>query len=256
MRSTWSARLPRRPDSDHTRHRRQQRARLGADQVAAQHEHLAARVGAGDARPCLAHAHQRFQRHLQVLHVGCAAIVEDHEVDGQALDAPVLVRLQQLAHDGQVVHLLDAQQHDGQVAGDALRPQALRAADAAHGSCPEAGRAAASTYRIRGRRVAGTGWPARRRCRNGAAAPAHASRPAWRRACMRVHVAMLVDLFEQRRARLRHAGPVGDAGRAARGHADAVTQREHRVEHRAGGAGQTCCLRAWRAVRAVRGRGR
>jgi hypothetical protein len=53
-----------------------------------------------------------------------AVLVDDHEVDGQALQAPVLVRAQQLAHLREVGDVVDAQQHDRQVARDRVGPQA------------------------------------------------------------------------------------------------------------------------------------
>ena len=55
---------------------------------------------------------------------------------------------------------------------------------------------------------------------------------------MCVDIPMLVDQLEHGRAALPDAGPVGDARGAAGRHTQAIAQREHRVEHRAGGAGQ------------------
>ena len=50
-------------------------------------------------------------------------LVEDHEVDVEQLQPPVLVGAQQLADDVEVLGLVDAHQHDRQVARDAVRPQ-------------------------------------------------------------------------------------------------------------------------------------
>ncbi len=106
------------------------------------------------------------------------------------------------------------------------------------------------------RRVAGTGWPARRRCRSAAAAPG-----AW----VQASVAVRVRAFASRclsasssklRAIRRHAGPERDARRAARGYVQAITQREHRIEHGADGARQRASFEHARAARAVRGRAR
>ena len=50
-------------------------------------------------------------------------LVEDDDVCAQALEAPVLLRLQHLAHEVEIV-AHDADEEDGQVAGDAVRPEA------------------------------------------------------------------------------------------------------------------------------------
>ena len=55
-------------------------------------------------------------------------LVEDHEIDVEQLQPPVLVGAQQLADDVEVLDLVDPDHDDGQVAGDAVRPQAGRAA--------------------------------------------------------------------------------------------------------------------------------
>ena len=102
------------------RHGPQQRARFRRDEVGAQHEHFATRVRAGDARAREAGAHRRLDGHLQILDIRSAAFVEDHQVHRQALDSPVFVGLQELADRHEVVHVIDPQQHDGQITGDGL----------------------------------------------------------------------------------------------------------------------------------------
>ena len=51
-------------------------------------------------------------------------LVDDDEVDAEPLHAPVFMRAQQLANLGDVLDLVDAQQDDRQVAGNAERPKA------------------------------------------------------------------------------------------------------------------------------------
>ena len=108
---------------DGPRGRLEQRAVLGGDPVAAQDVHAAAtRVDlAGQRR--LARPDEGLERVLQVLGVGGAVLVEDHEVDVEQLQPPVLVRAEQLANDVEVLDLVDAHQDDRQVARDAVGPQ-------------------------------------------------------------------------------------------------------------------------------------
>ena len=70
-------------------------------------------------------------RDLQILDIGGAALVQDDEIDRQALQPPVFVGAQQLADDAGILDLVDAHQHDRQVARDALRPQRRRRRQAA-----------------------------------------------------------------------------------------------------------------------------
>jgi hypothetical protein len=51
-------------------------------------------------------------------------LVEDDEVGREALQTPVLLRAQHLAHQRQIVVLHHADDQDRQVARDAVRPQA------------------------------------------------------------------------------------------------------------------------------------
>ena len=70
--------------------------------------------------PGPAGANQGLQHGLEILHIGGAALVQDHEIDCQALQLPVFARAQEYAHDAGVLDLLDAHQHDRQITGDAL----------------------------------------------------------------------------------------------------------------------------------------
>ena len=60
---------------------------------------------------------------LHFLAVAVAELVEEHQVEGEALQAAVLVRLEGLAHHAVIAFLVDDDQQDRQVAGDAVPPQ-------------------------------------------------------------------------------------------------------------------------------------
>ena len=71
----------------------------------------------------LARADNRLEQGLEILHVRRPTLVDDDEVDGQLLHPPVLVRAEELAHDADVLGLVDLHEHDREVAGDPVRPQ-------------------------------------------------------------------------------------------------------------------------------------
>lgn len=52
---------------------------------------------------------QAHNRVLQLLPIACLAFVPDHQIRAQAFQAPVRVRLHQLAHQIQIVRVGDAQ---------------------------------------------------------------------------------------------------------------------------------------------------
>ena len=108
-----------------------QTANFGRDQIGAQDEHGPARIVARDPRHRLVHPHQRVERGLQVLDIGRGALVENHQIDRQLFQPPIFVRAQKLADEFEVVVLLDPHQHDGQIAGNSLRPERRRLARAA-----------------------------------------------------------------------------------------------------------------------------
>ena len=60
---------------------------------------------------------------VEQLAIAGAILVPDHQVHGQALEAPVGVGLHQLPHQFDIGRILDLQQHDRQVAGDGIAPQ-------------------------------------------------------------------------------------------------------------------------------------
>ena len=73
--------------------------------------------------PRLTGAHQRLDRHLKVLHIRRFALVQNDKVDGELLHPPIFMSLQDLAGDMECFDLGNSQQHDRQIARDALRPQ-------------------------------------------------------------------------------------------------------------------------------------
>ncbi len=108
---------------DRTRASVKQPADVLRNQIGTQDEHRAAGIIAGKSRHRLIHAHQRVDLDLQILDVGCGAFVEDHQIDSKLLQPPVFMRPQQLTYEFQLFWLCDADQDDGQIAGDSLRPQ-------------------------------------------------------------------------------------------------------------------------------------
>ena len=125
--------------NDGVRRRLQQHPVLVGDLFRAPHEDSARAIH-----------HMRFdaggdQSHdlfLQQLPVAGAVLVPDHQVHRQSLEAPIGVRLDELAHQIDVFRVADLQQHDGQIAGYGVAPQAGLAA-AVPGE--HAGRARAAT---------------------------------------------------------------------------------------------------------------
>ena len=59
---------------------------------------------------------------LETLPIAVATFVPDHQVDGQALEAPVSMRLHELADEFDIGGVGDLQQDDGQVTGDRVAP--------------------------------------------------------------------------------------------------------------------------------------
>ena len=105
---------------DHPRNRLDQHAILVGDLVAGPHEDPAGaihelRFGARRDEP--------DDLVLQQLPVPAVILVPDDEIDGETLEAPVRVRLHELADEIEVGRIGDAQQHDRQVAGDRVAPQ-------------------------------------------------------------------------------------------------------------------------------------
>ncbi|MNV30687.1 hypothetical protein D3C71_1219660 [compost metagenome] len=105
----------------HPRYGQQQRAIFFRNLITRAHENAARPVD--DVR---FHA-RRYQAHqavLQCLAIAARVFVPDHQVHRHALLPPVGMRLDQLAHQLEIGRVLDAQQHNGQIARDGVAPQA------------------------------------------------------------------------------------------------------------------------------------
>src|SRR5271170_8042825 len=105
------------------RHGLQLRARLRCEEIAAQQEYFPAHSTGVRRKTQLAATYQRFQRILQLLHVGCGFLVDDDDVCRQLLHPPVFVRAQHLADDVHVVGIVNPRENDRQIAGNSLRPE-------------------------------------------------------------------------------------------------------------------------------------
>ena len=172
-----------------------------------------------------------MQRLLQVLPVAGAMLVEHDEIERQSLGAQVLVRLEQIAEERQLGAVGESRQQHGSVAGDAVLPQfGLAAAvrqDGVAGAQPGIGVEQAAAEALEQDRVVDgeaevpqldLAVRAGERQRPGDGAPV----------VVLLHEA--VGLFFG----LGKAGDEGDAGRAAGRQPHELTQRDDRVEHRAG----------------------
>ena len=188
------------------------------------------RPACGQRRP--ARPHERLERVVEVLGVGGAVLVEDDEVDVEALHPPVLVGAEQLPHDVDVLELVDPDQDDRAGRRRCRGPRAPAA--------PARLRASVSpTAGATGRRR-GSGWRAA-----GRGAPRRRSMPrwcSWTWACVQARVGRALE--GGRVAVL--VGEVEDAPRATRrrpsrrsawavapgASADPAAEAEDRVEHR------------------------
>ena len=56
--------------------------------------------------------------------IAASLFVEDHQVGGQAMHSPIGVGLQHLAHQVDLPYFSDGDQHQRQVAGNGVGPQA------------------------------------------------------------------------------------------------------------------------------------
>ncbi len=206
----------------------QKGSRFGRDEVGAQHEDAARLSFRAGLRTRLACPDQGLDRDLKLLDIGGLALVQDDEIDGELFHPPIFVRLQQFADDVDIFDIGDAQKHDRQIAGNALRPQTGL-------------RAAAPHDRIRGRAQGrrGIDHMSREPLKQPRLARRHAEmvelhlslRPRQHRGAReRGGVAMLVDAVEQRCAAGGGDGPKGHANGRARRDADAAADREDRVE--------------------------
>ena len=213
------------------RDRRQQHPLALGDDVAAQQVDAAR---PRDPRGPGTALDQRRERAVHLVAIAHRVLVQHHHVGEHALEAPVLLRLQDLAHQGQVVLLHHAHQQDRQVARDAVRPQpglaalvalAQRGLRAQRGvGVHHARRQALEELRL----VAGQAEVPQRDLGVGEGER--------QRARARAGVVVLL------RQRVRGGGALRDAGRereareAAGRQPDPVAQAQHRIEHGAGRA--------------------
>ena len=65
----------------------------------------------------------RGELRVHLVQIADGVLVENHDVGGQTLEPPVLLRLEDLACQRNVVVADDAHQQDRQIARDAVRPQ-------------------------------------------------------------------------------------------------------------------------------------
>jgi hypothetical protein len=105
---------------DAPRHAREQDALRLAHAVAAQQERAPVAVLPGPPRAVV---EEGGELRVHLVHVADWMLVQDHDVRAQALEPPVLLRLQDLAHQRQVAVLHDPHEQDREVAGDAVPPQ-------------------------------------------------------------------------------------------------------------------------------------
>jgi len=63
----------------------------------------------------LTRSNQSLQQDLQVLDIRWRSIVQDHEIDGQLLHAPVLVGAEELPDDAHILRIIDLYQDDRDV---------------------------------------------------------------------------------------------------------------------------------------------
>ena len=104
----------------HPRDRVEQSPLRHADAIAAQQVCAARPVFPGPPRSVIEYSGELLV-HLVV--IGRGHLVQDDDIRAQPLQPPVFLRLQDLAGQRHINVADDAHQQDGQVAGDAMRPQ-------------------------------------------------------------------------------------------------------------------------------------
>ena len=220
---------------------------LGWNQVGPEHEGVPGWPLVADLWPRLAGPYQGLERDLQLLHVGRSALVEDHQIHCKLLHPPILHSLKRLLHDAQLMDVIDADQDDRKVAGNAQGPQTrLTATPGADGL----------GWRTQHRRsvdhVSGkTLVLARLGSIDAEVVQLHLGLGPGQHggALKRAHVMVLVDQIQRRLAGRGDHRPEINAGSRPRRNPHTPAQGEDRVEHRAGGARKRPAAhdRAWRA---------
>ena len=216
--------------------RLQQGPRIGGDEIGAQDDDPAgpcilARLSTGAVG-----AQQGIKRDLEVLRVGGLPVVQNDEVHREAFHPPVFMGFQQRPGDIEMFDVVDAQQHDRQIAGDTLAPQPGLWA----GTGGDAARRRAQT----GRRVDDmAGQPLEQpRVAGGDAKVVELHLGLCPGQCGGAgegdRVAMAVDTGQHRIPAFGDHGPVVQSHGGAGGNRHPPAHCEDRVKHGADGAGQ------------------
>ena len=209
-------------------------ADVGRNEIGPEDVNAAAGAVARRGRPV--RAHQRVDGGVEILHIGGATVVQDDEIDRKLFHAPVFVGAQQLMHQGQLILLADADEHDRQIAGDALRPQGAGAAQIALNG----GRCRAQ-HRIGVKDVIGEALKQLRIFLGDAEVmKLHLRlRPGQRGGAVEGDgVVMLVGQVHHRIAAFGGHGPERDARGGAARNPHPAAQTEDGIEHRTGGVGK------------------
>ncbi len=163
-------------------------------------------------------------------------LVEDHDVGTQPLEPPVLLSLQDLADQRQVVLLHHPNEQDGEIPGDAVRPEAFLAELTPGQDLRARTQRAIGVQHARRQPLVEQSVLARdaevpkRALRVGESegeGPGRRARPV-----------VLLGERQGRVARERHAGGERQPHEASGCYPDALAQADHGVEHDAGGAGE------------------
>ena len=186
------------------------------------------------------------ERRVHLVEVAHRVLVEDHDVGAQPLEPPVLLRLQDLAHERQVVLLDDPHQEDGEVARDAVGPEAFLAEGALGQELRARAERSVGIEHPRGQALEEQGLLAR---------DAEVAEAALR---MREgegegprRGARLVVALGEGQGRLpggRHARGEGQPHEAARREANALPQADDGVEHEPGRAGEGASVERLRVL--------
>ncbi len=97
------------------------RAAVGADLIAAQQERAAGPMLPRAPGPGV---EQARELHVHLVEIADGDLVEDHDIRRESLQPPVLLRLQDLAHEVRALARQQAHDDDRKIARDAVGPEA------------------------------------------------------------------------------------------------------------------------------------
>ena len=211
---------------DGARHRLQQDAVFVGNLLGQAHENAARAV---DRLRIDARGDQAHDLVVQQLAVARLVLVPDHQIDDQSFQAPVGMRLHHLARQFDIGRVAYLQQHDGQVAGNGIRPQAGLAALVLD---KDAGLGAQGRIRV-DHGIGQACIQLRVRFAGIQLAQHHlAVRPGqFEHAVGQVAILVFVDQVQRRLALLHHAGHAIDRDRLVGFERDDVTDGHDGVEH-------------------------